>query len=44
MTIEISIELARMLASKRTDMKDPKKYDDLQEVAKSLLRVLMENK
>lgn len=42
-TIEIPLELARMLLSEPSDMKEGVKYEDVQAVAKALLRVLVAN-
>lgn len=40
-TIEIPMSLARMLAAKPEDLKEGAVYEDVQELAKSLLRVIM---
>ena len=40
-TIEIPMSLARMLSAKSEDIKEGQTYEDVQELAKSLLRVLM---
>lgn len=40
-TIEIPIGLARLLTAEKEDMKDGEKFEDVQELAKSLLKLLM---
>jgi len=40
-TIEISMALARLLVAEPDDLKDPQSYQDVQELAKQSLRVLM---
>lgn len=41
MTIAIPVSLARLLVAKREGIKDGTKYEDVQDLAKSLLTVLM---
>lgn len=41
-TIEIPMDLARLLTSEPDDFKEPQKYDDVQKLGKALLKVLME--
>lgn len=40
-TIEIPMALAKLLAAKEEDMKDGDDYANVQEVAKSMLRLLL---
>ena len=42
-TITIPLHLARMLAAEKDDFKDPEQYEDIQALAKSLLRLLMDS-
>lgn len=42
-SIEIPMHLARLLAAEPEDMKEADKYDDVQSVARALLRVLMKS-
>lgn len=39
--MEIPVSLARILVVEKKDLKDPSKYEDSQEVAKGLLKVLL---
>jgi len=40
-TIEIPVHLARLLVSEPEDLKNPEEYNDVQSVAKALLKLLM---
>lgn len=40
-TVEIPISLARLLASEKENMKNPEEYEQVQEVAKALLKLLI---
>jgi hypothetical protein len=40
--VEIPIALAKLLSAKPEDYNDASKYDEVQEVAKALLRLLIE--
>jgi len=42
-TIEIPIDLARLLIAEPDDFKEPQKFDDVQKLGKAMLRVLMES-
>lgn len=41
-TIEIPLDLARLLVMEPEDLKEPSKYDDILKLGKAMLRVLME--
>lgn len=41
-TIEIPVQLAKLLIVEPEDFKEPEKYGEVQTVAKSLLKVLVE--
>ena len=43
-TIEIPWDLARLLSTEREGVNNPEQYDEMQSVARSLLRLLMEIK
>lgn len=43
-TIEIPWDLAKLLSSEKENVNNPEQYEEMQSVARSLLRLLMEIK
>ena len=40
-TVNIPSSLAQLLVAKKEDLKDPSQYEDIQNLAKSMLKLLM---